>query len=491
MILRSNDISLKALGCVLFFLLFTRLIAMYAIPLNDTTEARYGEIARIMQETGNWITPMHQYGEPFWAKPPLAIWLSAISIKCFGVNALAARLPGLFLSMGILGLIFAWVKQHSGELRARWSVLVLASSIFFLIDAGTVMTDPALLFCITLTYVAFWRAVVDNAKYWGYGFFVALGLGLLAKGPVAVILPGMPIFFWLLWRKQWRAAGCRLPWFWGSLIALGIALPWYGLAEYKTPGFLNYFLLGENIHRFLQPGWTGDKYGYVHRVAFGMIWLYAIAGVLPWSLPGALWLSRHVKQLPALCRDEDGWMLYLLLCTLVPFFFFTFARNIIYPYVFPSLPTFAILFVEFAKRSQYTLNHKKNALYLSMTPGFIFIFVAAIFIFKPEWVERSQQRVVSAFNHVKTLSSSKLVYWAPKLDYSAQFYSKGQAISTLDEIKLTRLLREHPEYMVILNTEYEANFPPKLLEKLEEVTQVTILKMQYRLMKPSNSRPMF
>ena len=44
-----------------------RLLTLAAYPLMDPTEARYGEIARKMLETGNWVMPQFDYGVPFWA----------------------------------------------------------------------------------------------------------------------------------------------------------------------------------------------------------------------------------------------------------------------------------------------------------------------------------------------------------------------------------------------------------------------------------------
>ena len=103
---------------VLLYLLVTRLFSMAWVPLNDPTESRYAEIARIMLETNNWVTPMHQYGVPFWAKPPLSVWLSAFSMKLFGVNPFAARLPGMLLSIAIMGLVFSVAKKTRGSLVA-------------------------------------------------------------------------------------------------------------------------------------------------------------------------------------------------------------------------------------------------------------------------------------------------------------------------------------------------------------------------------------
>jgi 4-amino-4-deoxy-L-arabinose transferase-like glycosyltransferase len=83
----------------IIFLIVLRGILNAIVPLMDKTEARYAEIARIMQETNNYITPQIDYGVPFWAKPPLSTWLSALSMEVFGVNEFAVRLPYLLATI--------------------------------------------------------------------------------------------------------------------------------------------------------------------------------------------------------------------------------------------------------------------------------------------------------------------------------------------------------------------------------------------------------
>lgn len=461
---------------VLFFLLISRLLSMYFVPLNDSTEARYGEIARIMQETGNWITPMHHYGVPFWAKPPLSTWLSAIAMKWFGVNELVVRLPGLLLSIGILWLVWNIAKKRSGELVAMTAVLVLAGSFYFFLDAGTVMTDPALLFCTTLIITAFWQAVVNCSKPWAYLFFVGLGLGLLAKGPIALVLTGMPIFIWIVWHQQWRAVWQRLPWIWGTLLMLAIALPWYLLAEASTPGFINYFIIGEHFYRFLKPGWDGDKYGFAHIAPYGMIWVYMLIGIMPWTLLIGPWLVRHCETLPKLCKDNDGWVHYLLLCTFVPLIFFTFARNIIYPYVFPCLPAFALLFAEIAHRKGLMPRDQQRIVSFAAISGIIFLIGTALFIVKPELIAKSQNRVVAAWKNYHPAPGSRLIYWASKLEYSAQFYSTGIAEATLNAAVLEKLLSNALENYVVTDSDIHVPLPKTLLPRLTKVTSVQILK---------------
>jgi 4-amino-4-deoxy-L-arabinose transferase-like glycosyltransferase len=75
------SINKTHLWLLLAFALLLRLISLAAYPLMDTTEARYGEMARLMVETGNWLTPQFDYGVPFWGKPPLFTWMSAYGIE--------------------------------------------------------------------------------------------------------------------------------------------------------------------------------------------------------------------------------------------------------------------------------------------------------------------------------------------------------------------------------------------------------------------------
>ena len=466
---------------VLAFLFCTRMLAMYYIPLNDSTEARYGEIARIMLETNNWITPMHQYNVPFWAKPPLSIWLSALSMKVLGVSPFAARLPGLLVSLGILGLIWGVAKRRAGQGGAMIATLVLAGTLYFYLNSGTVMTDPSLLFSTTLIMVAFWQTVMERQRGWRYDFFIGMGIGLLAKGPVALILAGIPIGLWVLIERRWLVVWRELPWFGGLLLTALIALPWYYLAELKTPGFLYYFIVGEHFGRFLQPGWRGDKYGFAHVAPYGMIWIYAVLGTIPWCIPGSIWLCQYRNRLSRLENDDKSWMRYLLLSALMPLVFFTFARNIIYPYVFPSLPAFALLFAELAKRVSISERQLQRLFPIATTAGFIFSLATVMFVWKPELVAKSQDRVVAIYKAQSPTPQSHLIYWAARTDYSAQFYSEGRATSTLYSEELCRLLVNNTKNYVVLDSEESHPISESLMAQLKKISEVRVLSKQYRI----------
>ena len=454
---------------------------MYFIPLNDSTEARYAEIVRKMLETGNWITPMQDYGVPFWAKPPLSMWLSAISMKLLGINEFAARLPSLFLSLGILWLVFNLAKKHSGSIVAITALIVLASSVDFILDAGAVMTDPSLIFCTTLSMIAFWHSVVERDRAWRYVFFIGLGLGLLAKGPIAIVLTGLPLFFWIFIHKKWHDVWQNLPWIKGTLIAILIALPWYLLAEMRTPGFLNYFIIGEHLGRFLISGWQGNKYGLAHFSPYGMIWIYSILGIFPWTGFVFVWLARHAKKLPAFSKDSDGWVSYWLIVMLAPLVFFTFAKNIIWPYVFPVLPAFALLFAEFYKRTCLSETVKSWLVSIAGTSGFIFLVATALFIFEPQHVVKSQKPVIAAWRKQHPVPGSNLIYWANNYTFSAQFYSGGKVSATLNKDHLYKLLTNNLENYIVIDSKEPLLIPNELLPHLTKINSISIQTRNFTL----------
>lgn len=464
---------------ILLFLLAVRLFANYFVPLMDSTEARYGEIAREMLWLHNWVTLMHNYGQPFLAKPPLSTWLSACSMSLFGINEFAARLPSLLLSLATLGLIWGLAKKQSGSKAAIISFCILAGSMYFFLNAGAVMTDASLVFCLTLGFVAFWYTLKSQSTRWAYLFFSALGFGLLAKGPLSTVLIAMPILAFVALRNEWKNLWLQFPWGKGCLLTLAIALPWYLLAEIRTPGFLNYFIIGEHINRFLVPSWSGNKYGYSHAKPYGMIWVYFLAGLLPWSVVACYWLSQRGKKIAAfLYQQDEGWLLFLVLWAVVPLVFFSFSRNIIYPYVFPCLPPFALLFAELWHRQGINEKSATIIIYLMAVMGVGFLFLSVLYVLIPQKIAKTQKSIVHAWLAENPPPGSKLIYWHHLVDYSAQFYSQGRAISAWNEADLQYLLRANPQSYLVVEAKDHWPRPSTLSTQFTQIGSFQIASKQ-------------
>ena len=437
----------RGLRLAITLLVAVRCLSLVLYPVMDTTESRYAEIARKMVETGNWLTPQIAYGVPFWGKPPLSTWLSAASMAAFGVNEWAARLPSLLLMIGCGALVFRIARLRAGRDAGLRATALFATTALVFIASGAVMTDESLAFGTTLAMTGFWIGVEGAAtarRAAGFTFFAGVAIGLLAKGPVALVLTFIPIAGWTLWTGSWRAVWDRLPWISGSLLAAVLTLPWYLAAERATPGFLDYFIVGEHFKRFLVTGWKGDLYGAAHAHPRGLIWLLWIAAALPWSLVAIGWLIRAARTrrdaLVTLVRDR--WQCYLLLWTVAPMLFFMLSGNILATYVLPGLPAFALLLDtlwrvdetdkrDLRKPSRHVINSA-----VALAIGFVGVTIVMRQQFDTVFSNRA---LVRAYETRQTGTGQRLVY-VEKVPDSAVFYTSGKVVLLTDRTALVPLL---------------------------------------------------
>lgn len=408
----------------------SRFLGMVFFPFADTTEPRYAEIARLMAETGDWVTPWFEPGVPFWGKPPLSFWAQATAIKLFGLSEFSLRLPAWLVSVVIIGLVWRLAQELYGARTARWSALVFATMLLTYISAGAVMTDTFLALGTTLTLVSFYFVWQGHRSGWCWFFFVGIAIGLLAKGPLVLVLVGPPIFLWLVLTKQdWKGLG-RLPWWKGLGLTLLLVAPWYVAAELKTPGFLNYFIVGEHVLRFLHPGWAGDLYGTAHKQPLGMIWVYWLQASFPWGallLTGSL-VSRlrcgRIRPKPTKRLSQAAW--FLLLSALTPMLFFTFASNILWTYVLPSLPFTAVGIGYWVTQGGASTHSRMRQIAVVLTP--VALTVVVILVAMGIIVVKTEKELVQAYGFNHTEQDSPLVY-LHELPFSARFYSQGKAIT--------------------------------------------------------------
>ena len=476
----GQNIASKALWWLLGVVATLRLLMLGSYPLTDTTEARYAEVARKMAELGNWVTPLYDYGVPFWAKPPLTTWLSAISLQMFGVNEFAARLPYFLLAVFVAWLVWQWVRRIAGDAGqlAQLTVALLSGTLLYFIASAAVMTDLGLVLGTTLAMRGFWAAFEEGPsrrprEVWL--LFIGLGIGMLAKGPIALVLSGLPIGLWVLLTGNIKASWQRVPWVWGSLLTLAIAAPWYVMAEVRTPGFWEYFFVGEHFKRFTVTGWAGDKYGTAHATQRGAIWLYAAVASMPWPvLVPLLWIGRqtsHVSPVAAPAAAQRHFTFYLLAWSTAPCLFFTMSGNILWTYVLPAMPAMALLAARWLSLDTRTklLNGVVGAGVLTMG-----LLVAAFFVreqFADSW--KSARAVVMA---QQATAPGQSLFFIGDLPYSASFYSQGKAKAVPDHIALLKLM-ERSNVLVALNPDQIKAMPEEIKMRLKLQTSSGAYKL--------------
>ena len=427
--MKINPIHLWTL---LIAALLIRLLSLGTYPLMDTTEARYGEMARLMVETGNWLTPQFDYGVPFWGKPPLFTWMSASGIELLGVNEFAVRTPHWLAGVLVI-VLMAWFARRQGY-DALVTALVLATCGLFSIAAGAVMTDMALTLGMTLAMLGFYLCWLGERR-WGYIGFVGLAIGLLAKGPVVLVLVGLAVMPWLFlqhgvtgaWRVLWR----RFPLIGGTLLMSAIALPWYVLAEQATPGFLDYFIVGEHFKRFVVSGWQGDLYGSAHDEPRGMIWLFWLASAAPWSvvLPVMYWRKR--KHVQTWACEQKQLLSFLALWLVSPMLLFTMAGNILPAYVLPGVPALGLLI------AMVLCGSRQEQLWFKVTAGVVplLLIVAVGYLHFGPSEKRSDKAIW------QLTRPGVATFYVGKRPFSGQFYSHGLARKLASDTPLEQYSR--------------------------------------------------
>lgn len=412
-------------------LLGLRLLGMAWVPLADTSEPRYAEIARLMAVSGDWITPWFEPGQPFWGKPPLAFWAQALSMKIFGISEWAGRLPSCLAMLVTLVAIHALARAYAGRRAANWAVLIYVTSLLPYIAAGAVLTDPFLVLGTTLCMAG----MVLPQRHWRVLAWLGLAIGLLAKGPLAVVLVGGPaLLCWLAWRGRAWPAMPGLGWLPGVLMVLMLALPWYILAEWKTPGFLDYFLVGEHLRRYLDPGWAGDMYGTAHLQPYGSIWLQWLLATFPWGAAGLALLlhacasqagRQHLRQ--RLRHPRTG---YLLAWAVFTPAFFTLSGNVLWTYVLPALPAFAILMgramalVSRRWRPGLARLARNLALAAALLVPVVGLAAGMVLAGHPQLLKTEKELV--RYVQDNALPGTPLLY-VDSRPFSARYYSRGEA----------------------------------------------------------------
>ncbi len=421
----------------LLLVVVIRLVSMGYPDIVDTTEGRYASISKYMLETGDYVTPhmpLRQEGwVPYMGKPPLYFWLGSASLKTFGMNAWAARLPS-FLSALLLGVIVYYFGLLAfGKRTALISVLAFQSMLVIFVTSSVVMLDMTVAAFMGASLLGFYCIITNKGGTWSqYLFFIGLALGFLTKGPLALVLCGGTIFLWSLIQRDFKWL-FKVSWFKGALILGAIILPWFYLAERAQPGFLKYFFMNENFLRFVTRNYQ-DKYGSGHVYPRGSALVLMIALSIPWSIILLTTLRRYLQVWKGIWQERNPALMLCFAWALFPALFFSAARQITPLYILPCLGGLALCVGYFWTRLDFNpLKAAKLSLILGCVYGL------GTVISGPFVSEARSTRGMVEMIYEKSRSHPTVVGVPIGNPFSAYFYSnKGQI--ELVAIEQSRLL---------------------------------------------------
>lgn len=264
----------------LAFITFT-IIYITGLFLNvmEVDAAQYASISREMADDGSWLQVMHRH-ENYLDKPPLLFWLSAAMFKLFGVSNFAYKLPSfLFTLLGVYATFRLGKKLYNEQAGIVAALMLYGSQAWYLFN-NDVRTDTLLAGCVI---AAVWQLYeyIEDRKFLNFVLgFVLIALGMLAKGPLGIMIPTMALGSYLIYKRDFKTI-------FNPLWAIGIAIVGFLLApmvwglykQYGNEGPLFFFwtqsfgrITGENI-------WKNDagEFFFLHTFLWAFLPFSVIA----------------------------------------------------------------------------------------------------------------------------------------------------------------------------------------------------------------------
>jgi len=220
------------------------------IPLIDRDEPRFAQATREMMqgEHANWIVPYFN-GEYRFDKPILIYWMMRASYSVLGVNEFSARLPSVLCAIALA--LFLWrVGRRWFSDGAGWLAgLGMLTCVQMLIHGRSAVADMPMVLAIAVAQFAAFELLHGEKlqRRWFFALYVSLGLGFLAKGPVALVVPVLTLVLhrFVFWRRPlpWRNLRLAL----GLPVTLLIMAAWGIPAILATNGLFYKIGIGEHV----------------------------------------------------------------------------------------------------------------------------------------------------------------------------------------------------------------------------------------------------
>jgi 4-amino-4-deoxy-L-arabinose transferase-like glycosyltransferase len=327
----------KPLLLLLFFLgtAFVYALGNSSLPLIDRDEPRFAEASREMRQNGDFFVPRLN-GEYRFDKPPLIYWSQVLAYNFLGDNDFAARLPSVLFAALTATATLIFASRVFGPSVGVWAGLIFASCLQMFVHARAAVADMPMLFFFLMATWAGWERLRNPFGSWWWIFYFSLGLGFLAKGPVALLPILFAPLYSLLNRSPFRlrAASALL----GGLVVLAVAGLWGIPAVLATHG--EYFRVGLGKHvlqRSLQPMESHGGPGFLGYLLF--LPFYPIASLFSF-FPWGIFLPFCVIRLWIQRDSDDNYLIGVVLLVLLVF---TAIQTKLPHYVLPAYPALAIL----------------------------------------------------------------------------------------------------------------------------------------------------
>lgn len=353
-------------------------------------EGRYTVAALQMLDTGNYLAPAYSPDEVNFSKPPTTYWVIAASMKVFGRNTWAVRVPYALAFLLTLLVLHAMGRRLIPEKPWLPSVVYGCAAAPFL--AGNIVsTDAFLSLCEALAMLGFLRAAFDEnergRKRYVMLMWLGWGLAFLTKGPPG-LMPLLAVIPFIVRRDGWRGLGRFFP-LSGIVLFLLVGLSWYLVVVVRYAGLLDYFLHQEVYNRVFtaahkrNAGWFGWIKIYLPVLAIGL---------LPWWPAMGRVIRRWVSAERWSAKGSPNLELFLVLWFLVPFVVFCLVQSRLPLYMLPLFVPLSLL-LALELRDRIDLRQRRQQWLLA---AWVVVLLAAKGIAAYDWHSANDNRQAAA-----------------------------------------------------------------------------------------------
>ncbi len=412
-LLRNYDLKvllyISLSGLILFFW------GLGESGLIDETPAKFAAAARSMTLTGNWLTPIAN-GIPRFDKPPLIYWLMGLMYSIPNqsswdeLGSLSARFPSAISSlllMIVLGdTLMRWPQNKTNfpNRTALVTALSFALSPFVMIWSRIAVSDALLCGTLGISMIFQWRCYVKPShNSWVYAWII-LGLGVLAKGPVAIVLMSFSLLLFGIFQRDLGRLICVLKPGYGICITLLISAPWF-LAEYLIEGniFLQSFFGYHNFQRF-----TSVVNSHQEHIFFYLLML--VIASLPFSpllilgiFNGAIEIKDNLIK--GNIKPSESLLIFSIAWLLAVFLFFTISGTKLPSYWLPATPAAAIIIGQTESFKINKLKFSVSIFNILWNLTILIIFLISIVILFPLFNSDNSLLAIINDNEMKSLST--------------------------------------------------------------------------------------
>ncbi len=354
---------------------------MAAIEVMDVDASQYASISREMMDNGSYLVVKHRL-EDYLDKPPFLFWISAISMKIFGINHFAYRLPSfLILLLGVYSTYRLAKLLYNESVGLLAALFIYCTQAVFLI-AHDVRTDTILMGAVIFSTWQLAAFVRSKSNKWLLGATIGLAVAMMEKGPIGLMVPVLALGCDILYRKSmstfadWRLYAI-------PVFVLVLLLPMvYGLyVQHGEEGVTFYFwtqsfgrITGENVWK--------DNTTFLY---FFHNYLWAF---IPWTVVSVFAIAKQTGVIvTTMFNPERGSEALTLGGFWLPFIALSFSHYKLPHYIFVVFPFAAIMSAHYLDKWVFMNKTRQKFLGLKITQIVSFILLWAVAVLLAVYVE--------------------------------------------------------------------------------------------------------